>query len=104
MNRNRERRQCRSHRPHRVRRHRELTLRHGDDLSTLPPLIRVARCASGKLTYFSFDDADLALTGIDRDNPRRREQRVYLCPICRGWHLTSQELRSQAGNQTAETG
>lgn len=106
MSRNREHRQCRGHsrRPRRAERHRELTLRHGDELAKLPPLVRVARCQSGKLTYFSFEEADLALAGMDRDDPRRREQRVYLCPICRGWHLTSQQLRSQVDNRTTEAG
>ncbi|MEU6831035.1 hypothetical protein ABZ894_20490 [Nocardia beijingensis] len=75
-------------------RHVELTLRHGDDLAALPPLIRLARCESGKLRYFSFADADLALAGIDRTKPGRQESRVYACPLCGGWHLTSQPLRT----------
>ncbi|WP_146089005.1 hypothetical protein [Nocardia cyriacigeorgica] len=106
MSRTREHRPCRgqARRPRRTERHRELTVRHGAELSELPPLVRVARCRSGKLTYFSFDDADLALAGMDRNDPRRREQRVYLCPICRGWHLTSQELRSQVGDYPTAAG
>lgn len=74
--------------------HVELRLRHGDDLAALPPLIRVARCESGKVRYFSFADADLALAGIDRSRPNRRESRVYPCPLCGGWHLTSQPFRA----------
>ena len=78
----------------RSRRHRELTLKHGDDLESLPPLIRMSRCECGKITYFSYQDAELALTGMNRDNPRRKECRVYACPTCGGWHLTSQEQRA----------
>jgi hypothetical protein len=50
---------------------------------------------SGKLKYFSCQDADLALAAIPRDNPNRRECRVYACPMCGGWHLTSQEQRNR---------
>lgn len=72
---------------------RKLDLHTGADLAQLQPLVRIARCGSGKLKYFTFADADLALAGIDTANPDRREQRVYPCPLCRGWHLTSQDRR-----------
>lgn len=28
-----------------------------------------------------------------RGNENRRECRVYHCPVCQGWHLTSRPLR-----------
>lgn len=87
------RRACRTAR-RRPQPHVALTLRHGDDLAALPPLIRVARCVSGKVKYFTFADADLALAGIDNRDRDRRESRVYACPLCAGWHLTSQPLRT----------
>lgn len=86
------RRHC--HGPRKAGRHVELRLRHGDDLAALPPLIRLARCRTGKLRYFSFADADLALAGVDRSRSHRRENRVYACSLCGGWHLTSQPLRA----------
>lgn len=87
MSNHRESRQCRSRR---VAVRRELTLRSGVDLIGYPPLIRMARCSTGKVQYFARVDAELALASIDRTNPTRREQRVYHCPVCDGWHLTSQ--------------
>lgn len=77
-----------------------LSLRTGADLAELPPLIRRARCRSGKVTYFSIDDAELVLASIDRTDPKRQESRVYRCPLCAGWHLTSQERRSRAAEPT----
>lgn len=76
---------------------RPLTLRTGADLQNLPPLVPLSRCpGGGKLRYSSIDDATAALANIDHHNPRRREQRVYLCPFCHGWHLTSQPPRRPA--------
>lgn len=31
--------------------------------------------------------------GVDSERPKR-EERIYRCPFCKGWHLTSQQLRS----------
>ena len=84
---------CRRYRPRLAAVRRELTWHTGRDLADLPPLVRVARCGSGKLKYFSCADADLALAGIDTTDPQRREQRVHLCRLCQGWHLTSQAER-----------
>lgn len=70
--------------------HRPLALRDGNDLQRLPPLPQRSRCSSGKLRYPAGADAELVLAGLDSSNPRRREQRTYECPICAGWHLTSQ--------------
>lgn len=96
MSGHRTHRPCRQYPPRLAAVRRKLDLHTGADLAQLPPLIRSARCVSGKLTYFTFADADLALAGIDTSNPSRREQRVYLCPQCQGWHLTSQERRCRA--------
>lgn len=47
-------------------------------------------CKSGKLRFVSEKAAtealDLALRSKD---PKRMEERVYPCPLCKGWHLTS---------------
>ncbi|MCX4095308.1 hypothetical protein [Nocardia sp. alder85J] len=92
MSSNRQSRQCyRQYRPRQAAVRRELTLHSGADLAGLPPLIRIARCITGKVQYFTAADAELALAGIDHSDPRRREQRVYRCPDCQGWHLTSQD-------------
>ncbi|WP_054816423.1 hypothetical protein [Nocardia arizonensis] len=93
MSGNRQFRKCRQYRPRQAAVRRELTLHSGADLACFPPLIRIARCATGKVQYFAAADAELALAGIDRSDPRRREQRVYHCPVCEGWHLTSQDPR-----------
>lgn len=50
---------------------------------------RTATCPTGKWRYRDRIAALLALAGIDNTNPKRREQRAYRCPNCRGWHLTS---------------
>lgn len=47
-------------------------------------------CPTGKHRYRDNIAARLALAGIDRTAPKRREKRAYRCPRCRGWHLTSQ--------------
>ena len=72
---------------------RTLAWQTGADLAELPPLVRVTRCSSGEVQYFSLEDADLALAGIDVSDPKRRECRVYQCPMCQGWHLTGQPPR-----------
>lgn len=51
------------------------------------------RCTTGKQRYRDRVAALLVLSGIDNINPKRREQRVYRCQLCRGWHLTSQTKR-----------
>lgn len=49
-------------------------------------------CLSGKRRYRDRIGAQLALAVIRRrGNNRRRETRAYRCPICGGWHLTSQK-------------
>jgi hypothetical protein len=44
-----------------------------------------------KLRYPSEDSAQAALNDCWRaPQPQRHERRVYHCPLCDGWHLTSQ--------------
>ncbi|CAM2852393.1 hypothetical protein [Skermania piniformis] len=80
------------------RRHTPLELRCGDDLAGLPPLPRIAACTTGKLAYADRDTAEATLASMDRRDQRRREQRVYKCPFCGGWHLTSQPYRVGFGD------
>jgi hypothetical protein len=58
---------------------------------------RRAACPCGKVRYRDELGARVALSTAResgaRGNERRREQRVYRCNICRGWHLTAQDLR-----------
>ncbi len=54
-------------------------------------------CQTGKVIYGSRLSALFALVQIQRqDDPQHREKRVYRCPVCRRWHLTSQERRQHA--------
>lgn len=51
-------------------------------------------CPSGKIRYRSELNAERALAKALLDNwsgrrPWRKEQRVYRCPKCTYWHLTS---------------
>jgi len=60
------------------------------------------RCkASGKWRYDSERAASIVLAGVRtraalRNENRRKEQRVYKCRDCHGWHLTSKEDRHAA--------
>lgn len=57
---------------------------------------RVSRCKSGKTRYRDEIGAKLALARIqhkDSSGRAKQERRVYLCPLCRGWHLTSKKAR-----------
>jgi hypothetical protein len=48
-------------------------------------------CLTGKRRYTTRRDAKIALADIlRRDRKQRREQRIYRCPSCNDWHLTSQ--------------
>jgi hypothetical protein len=51
------------------------------------------RCRTGKKQYHGEDEAKKALTRIKQDLVDVRERtpvRVYRCPFCKRWHLTSQ--------------
>lgn len=48
-----------------------------------------------KARYRDELDAMIALANMSSDDrAKRREQRAYRCPSCRGWHLTSQPKRA----------
>ncbi|MBL1079902.1 hypothetical protein JK358_36450 [Nocardia sp. 2] len=81
-----------------------LPARHGDDLKKRRAPIPVTRCPAGKLRYYVHTDAEVALTGMNRGNSARREQRSYQCPLCDGWHLTSWSLAKFASRATATQG
>ncbi|MDX3074602.1 hypothetical protein [Streptomyces sp. MI02-7b] len=59
-----------------------------------------AHCPTRKWRYRDRIAAQLVLAVMDRTDPRRRECRAYHCPLCHGWHLTSQR-QSPARNRTA---
>ena len=56
---------------------------------------RVDRCGvSRKRRYRTRGAAEQALSSTRAqasEDPRRHEQRTYRCPLCDGWHLTSQQ-------------
>lgn len=50
----------------------------------------MSACLTGKRRYPTKLDAKIALADIlRRDRKQRREQRIYRCPSCNGFHLTS---------------
>ncbi|CAG2144532.1 hypothetical protein LMG31506_03026 [Cupriavidus yeoncheonensis] len=52
-----------------------------------------------KKRFRDSSDAQVDMLGIQVANPSTRVPvRVYLCPYCKGWHLTS-ETRARAANQ-----
>lgn len=58
----------------------------------------VGICANGKKCYKTKIDAEFALYQCDRsnrlfDNHNRQEKRVYFCPTCKHFHLTSQDKK-----------
>lgn len=62
--------------------------------------IRAARhCPSGKRRYLDEHEARCELVGAfigrNRGHAERRECRVYLCPRCAGFHLTSKPYRAR---------
>ena len=56
-------------------------------------------CPTGKRRFVTeqYARAELVGTTMARNNGRaqRQECRAYLCPICKGWHLTSKPERKQ---------
>jgi hypothetical protein len=50
-------------------------------------------CPSGKVRYVTEQYARAQLVGAimsaNRGNAKRHESRVYQCPLCHGFHLTS---------------
>lgn len=51
-------------------------------------------CRTGKMRYRDELDAKIALARVRWKD--RGEKRCYRCPLCRGWHLTSQERKAKA--------
>ena len=52
-------------------------------------------CDFGKVRYADRLEALIALADTTRPaaNAKRTEKRIYRCPKCRGWHLTSQDKK-----------
>lgn len=72
--------------------------------STTAPLRRSGAktsgsCRTGKSRFPNKVEAMIALADTTRPTAKhgRFEQRIYLCPMCAGWHMTSQSLRTSAG-------
>jgi hypothetical protein len=59
------------------------------------PQLALSHCeVTSKLRYQSEADAKRALDDIrTRNSARRHEKKLYVCPFCDGWHLTSQRPR-----------
>ena len=57
---------------------------------------RIDQC--GKVRFPDRFEAESALAQArrwaDNGNTERRERRIYLCPNCQGWHMTSKPLRN----------
>lgn len=59
------------------------------------------KCPSGKRRLRTRGDALIALwkCGLKAEanlkSERRQEKRAYECPLCGGWHLTSQEMKRE---------
>ncbi len=49
--------------------------------------------ATGKHSHASYVGAQEALRRVRRRRKNKREARVYRCPNCSGWHLTSKKMR-----------
>jgi len=59
-------------------------------------------CSTGKVQYSKRIYALIALAQIqDAREPGHQEKRVYRCPICKWWHLTSQDQRTELYDNTA---
>ena len=61
-----------------------------------------ARCKTGKRRFPDEEAAKVALVASRaaqalRRSTKRREERVYQCEFCRGWHLTSQPYAPKGG-------
>lgn len=56
---------------------------------------RASGCVTGKVRYRDHDEATRSLHTITvRSSRTKKAVRAYQCPMCRGWHLTSQAERS----------
>lgn len=62
-------------------------------------MISKGGCPCGKVRYRDRIAAQLALATIGRVDSSRRpksERRPYRCPLCKGWHLTSEVRRRRS--------
>lgn len=53
-------------------------------------------CPTGKICYKTKIDAQFALyecTANKKHSNNRNEKRVYFCPLCKQFHLTSQAIK-----------
>lgn len=56
----------------------------------------MTQCPTGKSRYRDEIAAKMALSAVQHQDKSWRpklEQKAYRCPLCRGWHLTSQQNR-----------
>lgn len=57
------------------------------------------RCHSGKIRWIDGYNAQLALDCAQKlrreTGAEKVEKRIYECPICKGWHLTSHEQKTE---------
>lgn len=64
-----------------------------EDLLAPPTPVEPGECATRKRRYETEREARVELVGtiVSRNSgrTRRHETRVYSCPLCGGWHLTS---------------
>lgn len=56
-------------------------------------------CRTGKMRFPTEIEAMIALADTNRGNAKsgRAESRYYRCPMCQGWHMTSQDYRPRSG-------
>lgn len=67
------------------------------------------RCEdAGKVRYRNENDAINALSSLksyqNKGEEKRQEKRIYECPKCSGWHLTSQDAFNSARLEQALKG
>ena len=63
-------------------------------------------CRTGKSRFPNRVEAMIALSETTRPTAKsnRSEQRIYLCQMCAGWHMTSQSLRATTGLRRGDNG
>ncbi len=62
--------------------------------------MRTRNGCSGKRRYRDGIAAKVALAKVQhQDKAGHVERRAYQCPVCKGWHLTSQAVRGVKGER-----